>query len=213
MKITVFGATGNVGNRAVNEALLRGHEVTVVLRSSVRANDFDEAVKVVIGHADNVTDVVKWSEGQDLVISATRPPQGQENQLLDTAKALLLGLEQTKVRLLLVGGAASLTVPNSNGTLVLNDPQLVQAAWRDIAVACFAQHQLCRQNESVDWSYLSPPALIVPGERTGQFRTGTDELLVDEQGTSTISLEDFAIALLDEAQHPKNSRKRFTVAY
>jgi len=213
MKITVFGATGNVGARVINEAMLRGHEVTAVLRSNARANDFNPAVKVVIGHADNLEDVVKWSHGQDIVISATRPPQGEGRQLVDTAKALLSGLAQTKVRLLLVGGAASLIVPNSKGTLVLDDAQLVQAAWRDIALACFEQHKLCQANESVDWSYLSPPAVIKPGERTGIFRIGTDELLVNEQGISTISFEDFAIALLDEAESSQNSRKRFTVAY
>ena len=91
MKITVFGATGNVGTRVINEALLRGHEVTAVLRNKTRAHEFDSAVKVVIGHADNVEDVVKWSYGQDIVISATRPPEGLEQQLVDTAIALLSG--------------------------------------------------------------------------------------------------------------------------
>ena len=213
MKITVFGATGNVGTRVIKEALLRGHEITAVIRNNAKANQFNSTVNVVIGHANDVEDVVKFSIGQDIVISATRPPQGQETQLVDTVKSLLSGLEQTKVRLLLVGGAASLIVPNSNGTLVVDDDQLVQAAWRDIALACFAQHKICQGNESVNWSYLSPPAVIKPGDRTGIFRTGTDELLVNEQGLSTISFEDFAIALLDEAESNSNSRKRFTVAY
>jgi len=213
MKITIFGATGNVGTRVINEALLRGHEITAVLRSNSRISEFNPAVNLVIGNADNVEDVVKWSHGQDIVISATRPPQGEENKLVDTAKSLLSGLAQTKVRLLLVGGSASLTVPNSNSTLVVDDTDLVPTAWRDIALACLAQHKLCQENESVDWSYLSPPAVIIPGDRTGCFRTGTDELLVDEQGVSIISLEDFAIALLDEAESAKNSKKRFTVAY
>ena len=113
MKITIFGATGNVGTRVIKEALLRGHEITAVLRNNARAKEFNAAVNVVIGSADNIEDVVKFSNGQDIVISATRPPQGEENQLVVTASALLSGLAQTKVRLLLVGGAASLTVPNS----------------------------------------------------------------------------------------------------
>lgn len=213
MKITVFGATGNVGSRVITEALLRGHEVTAVLRNNARASKFNASVNVVMGNADNIEDIVKFSAGQDIVISATRPPQGSENQLVDTTKALLLGLAQTKVRLLLVGGAASLTVPNSKGTLVVDDAELVPAAWQDIALACLAQHKLCQENKLVDWSYLSPPAVIIPGERTGIFRTGSNELLVDEQGKSTISLEDFAVALLDEAEAAKNKRKRFTVAY
>lgn len=213
MKITVFGATGNVGTRVITEALLRGHEITAVLRNNTRANELDASVRVVIGNADNIEDIVKWSDGQDIVISATRPPQGLETQLVDTTEALLSGLAQTKVRLLLVGGAASLTVPNSNGTLVIDDAELVPTAWRDIALACLAQYKLCQENESVDWSYLSPPAVIVPGQRTETFRIGSDELLVDEQGESTISLEDFAIALLNEAEVAKNRRKRFTVGY
>jgi len=213
MKITVFGAMGNVGSRVIDEALSRGHEVTAVLRNSSRAGELNSAVNVVIGDVSNVDDVVEYSVGQDLVISATRPPQGNEEQLVSTTQSLLLGLAQTKVRLLLVGGAASLIVPNANGRLVVDDVDLVPLAWRDIALACLAQHKLCQENQSVDWSYLSPPAMIMPGERTGCFRIGADKLLVDEQGNSTISLEDFAIALLDEAERSQHSRKRFTVAY
>ena len=213
MKITVFGATGNVGKRVIDEALMRGHEVTAVLRNTSRIDELNPAVNFVIGDADNVSDVVRLSAGQDLVISATRPPQGAENTLVYTARSLLSGLAQTKVRLLLVGGAASLTVPNSQGTLVVDDTDWVPLAWRDIALACLAQHQLCQKDEVVDWSYLSPPAMILPGERTGVFRLGSDELLVDTQGRSTISLEDFAIALVDEAEQQNHSKKRFTVAY
>ena len=213
MKITVFGAAGNVGQRVINEAIMRGHEVTAVLRNSSRAGELNSASIVAIGNADNVEDMIKLSRGQDLVISATRPPQGNENQLVLTAQSLLSGLAQTKVRLLLVGGAASLTVPNNPKTLVVDDTDWVPLAWRDIALACLAQHQLCQKDEVVDWSYLSPPAMILPGERTGVFRLGSDELLIDELGGSAISLEDFAIALLDEAEQPKHRRMRFTVAY
>ncbi len=213
MKVTVFGAAGNVGKRVIDEAIMRGHEVTAVLRNSARAAELNPAAKVVIGDADKVSDVVRLSAGQDIVISATRPPQGAESQLVTTAQSLLSGLAQTKVRLLLVGGAASLTVPNSQGTLVVDDINLVPLAWRDIALACLEQYQLCQKNTSVNWSYLSPPALISPGERTGTFRLGSDELLVDEQGDSAISFEDFAIALVDEAEQQSHNRKRFTVAY
>jgi len=213
MKITIFGATGNVGKRVIDEALMRGHDVTAVVRNTSRINELNPAVNFVIGDADKVSDVVRLSTGQDLVISATRPPQGAENQLLTTAKSLLAGLAQTKVRLLLVGGAASLTVPNNPSTLVVDDINLVPLAWRDIALACLAQHRLCQADDTIEWSYLSPPAMILPGERTGNFRQGSDELLVDENGNSSISLEDFAIALVDEAEQYKHSKRRFTVAY
>jgi putative NADH-flavin reductase len=213
MKMTIFGAAGNVGKRVIDEAIRRGHEVTAVLRNPSRATELNPAASVVIGEADNVDDVVRLSAGQDIVISATRPPQGEENQLVTTAQSLLSALAQTKVRLLLVGGAASLVVPNSQGTLVVDDINLVPLAWRDIALACLAQHQLCQKNKSVEWSYLSPPAMISPGERTGTFRLGNDELLIDEQGNSAISFEDFSIALVDEAEQDNYSKKRFTVAY
>jgi len=213
MKITIFGATGNIGKRAVEEALMRGYEVTAVLRSAAKAAEFSSAVNVVVGDANNEKDIVRFSTGQDIVISATRPPQGDELQLVATTISLLSGLAQTKVRLLMVGGAASLTVPNSAGTLVVDDTDWVPLAWRDIALACLAQHRLCQENTSVNWTYLSPPALISAGERTGKFRLGTDELLLDNSGNSAISFEDFAIALLDEAEQANYKNKRFTVAY
>ena len=213
MKMTIFGAAGNVGKRVIDEAIMRGHEVTAVLRNPSRATELNPAANVVIGEADNVNDVVRLSMGQDIVISATRPPQGEENQLVTTAQSLLSGLAQTKVRLLLVGGAASLIIPNSQGTLVVDDINLVPLAWRDIALACLAQHKLCQKDESVEWSYLSPPAMISSGKRTGIFRLGNDELLVDEHGNSAISFEDFAIALVDEAEQQNHSKNRFTVAY
>jgi putative NADH-flavin reductase len=76
-----------------------------------------------------------------------------------------------------------------------------------------AQLEVCRDEDRVDWAYLSPPALLEPGERTGSYRLGRDELLADAAGNSTISIEDFAVALLDEAERPQHHRTRFTVAY
>lgn len=213
MKITIFGATGNIGKRAVAEALMRGHEVTAVLRSTAKAAELSSAVKLVIGDISNVEDVVRFSAGQDIVISATRPPQGNEFQLVTMTKSLLLGLAQTKTRLLVVGGAASLIVPNSAGTLVVDDVNWIPLAWRDIALACLAQHKLCQESDLLAWTYLSPPALISAGERTGEFRLGNEELLIDNNGNSAISFEDFAIALLDEAEQENYKNKRFTAAY
>ena len=95
----------------------------------------------------------------------------------------------------------------------MDDPRYVGPAWRDIALACTEQLAVCREQSHVRWTYLSPPAMLVPGERTGSFRLGSDELLVDAEGESTISMEDLAVALLDEAEQPKHPRARFTVAY
>ncbi|MCJ8282804.1 MAG: NAD(P)H-binding protein [Rivularia sp. ALOHA_DT_140] len=218
MRITVFGAAGNVGKRVVNEALARGHEVTAVVRNPARFNELNPSAKACVGDAGNVDDVVRLSTGQDLVISATRPPKGNESELVEITTSLLTGLEKSGVRLLLVGGAGSLTVPNSDGSLVVDDPNFVSPAWRDIALACVAQFNVCSSNTLVDWTYLCPPALLAPGERTGNFRLGNDELLIDAEGISKISMEDFSVALIDEAEFPrfKGNRfkgNRFTVAY
>jgi putative NADH-flavin reductase len=147
------------------------------------------------------------------VVGATRPSPGREDELVTTAEALLAGLARTGVRLLLVGGAGSLTVPGTGGTAAIDDPRHVPAAWRAIAQACTDQLAVCRAETEVDWAYLSPPALLEPGRRTGRYRLGADELLVDAGGRSAISMEDLAVALLDEAERPAHHRTRFTVAY
>lgn len=212
MRITVFGAAGNVGSRVVAEALARGHEVTAVVRKPARFHELHTGANARVGDAANVEDVTKLSAGQDLVIAATRPAPGSENDLVITAEALLTGLTQTGVRLLLVGGAATLTVPGTGGTTVMDDPEF-PAALRDLALACAQQLEVCLAESQVDWAYLSPPALLEPGQRTGNYRLGADELLLDAENNSTISMEDLAVALLDEAEQPKHHRTRFTVAY
>jgi putative NADH-flavin reductase len=146
------------------------------------------------------------------VISATRPAPGSEKDLVAAARSLLAGLARTNVRLLLVGGAATLTVPGAGGRTVIDDPSF-PTAWQDIALACKAQLEACRADANADWTYLSPAALLEPGERRGSYRLGLDELVVDGEGTSSISMEDFAVALLDEAEQPTHRRVRFTVGY
>jgi putative NADH-flavin reductase len=205
MRITIFGAAGSVGRDVVTEARSRGHEVTAVSRRP--------AAGLVPADAGRVEDVVALSAGQHLVISATRPAPGSEDELVTTARTLLAGLARTGVRLLLVGGAATLTVPGTGGRTLLEDPELCPPAWHAIARACAAQLAACRAATRVDWAYLSPPALLLPGERTGGYRLGTDELLTDPEGRSAISTADLAVALLDEAERPRHDRARFTVAY
>lgn len=212
MRITVFGAAGNVGSRVVAEALSRGHDVVAVVRDPTRSHKIPTAAIVRVGDAHIVEDVIKLSSGQDVVISATRPTPGSESELITTAKVLLAGLARTGSRLFVVGGAASLTVPGAGGATVVDDPNFPLAV-RDLALACKGQLEVCRTENGVDWVYLSPPALLKPGVRTGKYRLGTDELLVDTQGNSTISMEDLAVAVLDEIERPGHHRTRFTVAY
>jgi uncharacterized protein len=144
------------------------------------------------------------------VITTTRPVPGRESELAKVAETVLAGVAKTGVRLLVVGTTASLKVPG--GGTVVDDPELPDDI-RAIALACNEQLAICRANSTVDWVYLSPPALLEPGERTGEYRVGADDLLIDADGRSMISMEDFAVALLDEAERPKHHRTRFTVGY
>lgn len=212
MRIAVFGAAGNTGSRIVAEALTRGHQVTAVVRDPARLRQLPASARPRVGDASNVDDVIAVSTGQDVVVTATRPPAGYESELAAVAKSLLAGLARTGARLLVVGGAGSLTVPGSGGALVVDDPRYVPTEWRAIALACNDQLAVYRGNTDVDWAYLSPPAILEPGRRTGRYRSGTDELLTDSHGDSAISMEDLAVALMDEAETPRHRRTRFTVA-
>lgn len=212
MLITIFGATGALGSRIVTEARSRGHDVTAVVRDPARAEGLPAAIDIRTGDASNSAQIAELSAGQDIVISATRPAVGSEHQLVVMATALLAGTSAGGVRLLLVSGAGNLLVPGSNGALAVDDPNIVPPAWQAIARACVEQLEVCRADTEADWTAISPPALLAPGERTGHYRLGQDELLVDADGQSAISMEDFAIAIIDEAEQPCHRGKRFTVA-
>ncbi|MEV0292206.1 NAD(P)H-binding protein [Nocardia sp. NPDC050710] len=211
MRITVFGAAGDVGRRVVAEALTRGHEVTAVVRDLARADGVPAGATIRTGDASNRSDVESLSAGQDLVITATRPGVGRESELPAVTAVLLAGLARTGVRLLVVGGASTLLLPGADG-LTLHESPDFPAELRAIAQACAEQLALCRTETVAEWAYVSPPAELVPGVRTGVYRLGVDELLADANGDSTISMEDFAVALLDEAERPAHRRIRFTVA-
>ncbi len=213
MRITVFGAAGAVGSRVAAEALSRGHEVTAIVRDPAQFNKLPAQAKARSGDAGNAGDVARLTAGQDIAISAIRPPAGSEDQLAAITKTILEGVAQSGIRVLIVGGAASLKMPGRGDTTVLAAPDFLPGAVLDIARACFAQHDVCRAETRTDWTYISPPAQLTPGIRTGSFRLGSDELLVDASGLSAISMEDFAVALLDEAERPKHHRARFTAAY
>jgi len=212
MRITIFGASGAVGSRVVQEALSRDHQVTAVGRNLDRLSALPPEAVRRRGDAADPDDVTALSAGQDLVISATRPVPGSEPELVTAAKGLLAGLAGTGVRLLVVGGAAGLVIPGTGGTTVLDGPDFPKD-WRPIAQACNDQLEAIQATTEVTWTYLSPPAILEPGNRTGSYRRGTDELLIDPHGVSRISMEDLAVALLDEAETPTHPNTRFTIAY
>lgn len=212
MNILIFGATGSIGQHLVHECLSRNHRLTAVLRHPSGAAQLPDEVPVRFGDASIRDDVARLSDGQDVVISATRPPAGQEGLHKEVASSLIEGLRASGTRLLIVGGAGSLTAPDT-GQLVVDDERYVLPAWREIALACCAQYAVCRKEDETDWVYLSPPAQIQPGTRTGNYRIGRDELLVDENGLSQISIADLAVAAIDEVERPAHRNARFTVAY
>lgn len=213
MFVTVLGASGNVGSRLLREALSRRHEVTAVARS---ANGFDalpDGVNVRAGDVGNPAAVAELIKGQDVVVSAIRPPEGHEDLLAPLTGAVLDGAGKAGVRAVIVGGAATLKVPFQNGATVLESPGFLPEHVLAIARACKAQYELCLSHGNRNWVYVSPPAMLRPGTRTGGYRSGRDILLVDAEGKSAISMEDFAVAILDEVESPRHDHERFTVAY
>ncbi|WP_030158344.1 NAD(P)-dependent oxidoreductase [Glycomyces sp. NRRL B-16210] len=209
MRIIVFGAAGSVGSRTTAEALSRGHQVTAVVRGP--NHRVPEGARATIGDASDTSQVAALSQGHDAAVSAIRAPNGREQEQVEATDALLKGVAASGVRLLIVGGAATLRVPDS-GVMVLEDPRYIAEEWRTVAKASAAQHHRCIEEKEADWTYLSPPAVLKPGTRTGQYRSGTDDLLVDREGRSAISVEDLAVAILDELENPKHHNRRFTVA-
>ena len=149
--------------------------------------------------------------GHDAALSAVTQHDRPE-MLVDAARGLLAGLSAAGARRLVVaGGAGSLLVASGQR---LMDTEGFHEEWKPEAIAAAAALDVFRQADTdVEWSYVSPGALLAPGERTGHYRLGGDELLVDEQGKSAISMEDFAIAMLDEAEDAKHPRQRFTAAH
>ncbi|WP_235039094.1 NAD(P)-dependent oxidoreductase [Kibdelosporangium aridum] len=203
--MTVFGAGGTAGRRVVAEALSRNHDVTAVVRDPARYPD----MAAVAGDASNADDVTRLTEGQDVAILATRPAPGREHEAATTTKAVLAGIAPG-VRLLVIGGASTLTLPG--GGHVMDAPDF-PVELQPIAQASAQQLDVCRAETSADWVYLSPAIVLEPGERTGKYRVGGDEALVNAEGWSFISMEDLAVAVLDELEQPRHHRTRFTVGY
>lgn len=214
MQITLFGATGTLGQRLLTEAMHRGHEITAVVRDPfILARQENQHLRVVEGDVLDPQSVAAAAAGQDAVLSAVGPrPDQSPDLVVDSTRALIAGLTQAGVkRLVVVGGAGSLEV--APGVHLVDTPAF-PAAWRPVALAHRAALAIFRKEAGAfDWTYVSPAALIAPGKRTGQFRVGGDQLLTDAQGESHISAEDYAVAVLDEIEKPQHIRQRITVAY
>ena len=211
MRLVIFGASGLLGTRLVSEALSRGHELTAVARDVARIDDRGGQVATAAADVTDAASVAAVAGGHDAALSAVTQHDRPE-MLVDAARGLLAGLSAAGVqRLVVAGGAGSLLVASGQR---LMDTEGFHEEWKPEAVATAAALDVFRQAETdVEWSYVSPGALLAPGERTGHYRLGGDELLVDENGKSAISMEDFAIAMVDEAEAAKHPRQRFTAAH
>jgi uncharacterized protein len=216
MKVLVFGATGGIGRAITAELLERGHTVTAATRSGGPVEGL--VVQAATGDAADPASVARLAAGRDAVASAVGPRRGgpdgegeNPDTLLAAARGLVEGLRQAGVpRLVVVGGAGSLEV--APGRLLMNNSDF-PAAWKPTAAAHAAVLEFLSGVKDLDWSYFSPAAVIEPGMRTGTFRIGGDQLVVDESGKSQISIPDYAIAFVDELERGDAIRSRITVAY
>lgn len=201
-RIALIGASGNVGSRLLKELVSRGHQVTAIGRDPAKM-PVGPKITAVRGDINDAAGLATLLKGHDVVISSVRFVDRDPAVLIDAVRRA--GVK----RYLVVGGAASLYV--APGRRLLDQPNF-PAEYKEEAGRGAVFLEALQRVTDLDWTFLSPSALFVPGERTGKFRLGRDELLVGEKGSS-ISFEDYAIAMVDEIEAPKHVRARFTVGY
>ena len=202
MKIALIGASGNAGSRILAELSRRGHAVTAIARHPENVPELN-GVTPVKADANDVAGLAAALKQHDVVVSSVHFTASDPRKLIEAVHASGVG------RYLVVGGAGSLEV--APGVKLIDTPEF-PAKYKAEAAAGAAFLEQLRKETQLDWTFLSPSALFVPGERTGKFRLGGDQLLTSEKGSS-ISFEDYAIAMADEIEKPAHSRKRFTVGY
>jgi uncharacterized protein len=203
MKIALIGASGNVGAKILNEALARGHEVAGIVRHPEKLQS-RPGVRVHKADLNDPSQLSAVLRGQDAVIVSVRYRDNDVLKVFPAAKAA--GVK----RVLFVGGAASLEA--SPGVRLLDTPGFPAEIKIEAAPAAQALDRI-RQEQEHEWTFVSPSIMLVPGQRTGKFRIGGEQVLKDDRGDSRISQEDLAVAILDELEMPRHVRKRFTVGY
>jgi putative NADH-flavin reductase len=209
LKIVLYGATGKAGSVILKELVDRGHTVVAAARTPEKVRK----LKNVTAVQDDLSDPTKIAgiiKGADAVVSAYGPPPDDTNQIIGAADRLVQGIQQAGgPRLIVVGGAGGLFVAPG---VTLRASGHVPKEWIPIVDAHLEVLKNLKQS-SIDWTYFSPAAFFQPGERTGKFRLGKDDLITDAKGNSSISFEDYAIALVDELENPQHRRERFTIGY
>jgi len=215
MDIALVGATGYVGTAILAEALSRGHSVVAIARHPEKLSKHPNLRPVGLDIAD-VDGLAGAFGGRQAVIHAYAPPKdlpvaGRIEAQREGTKAILAAMKAAGVtRILAVGGAGTLAV--APGVRNMDRPEFPKE-WEGGAKSTAEIKELLKAEPGLEWTYLSPSHLLVPGERTGTFRLGLDELLVGPDGESRISLADYAVAMLDELESPKHTGRRFTVGY
>lgn len=214
-KIVLIGASGFVGSAVLNEALNRGIQVTAVVRNpeKIKISNVDlTIVKADVSKPDKLAEI---SRGSDAVISAYNPGWANPNiyeETLKTYSTILKDVKKAEVkRLLIVGGAGTLFV--ASGIRLVDSgaiPDELLGAVRSLGE--FYLETLSKEKD-LDWVFFSPAGLLEPGERTGNYRLGKDNLIVNDKGESKISVQDYAKALIDELENPAHHMERFTIGY
>jgi hypothetical protein len=219
MKIALLGATGYVGRQLLQEALDRGHAVTAIARHTDTLPEHPNMRAVVHDLLADPKATGALLADHDVIIYAYNPKrQSREPDIFEQHvrghQAFLAAMGHCNVtRLLCVGGAASLKL--ASGEEFLDSAQFPAQfeEFKPSIRGTRALYYLLKEHPELDWVFLAPSAALVPGERTGKYRTGSDYLLFNAAGESTISVQDFAVAMLDEAEQPRHHRERFTVGY
>lgn len=203
-RVALIGASGNVGSRVLAELVARGHTVTGIARNPANITAHPR-VTAVSGDVNEPEALAKILAGHDVVVSAVPFRNTDPETLIGAVRAS--GVR----RWIIVGGAASLL--NAEGQRLLDTPAL--AKFRESPEPAGGARFLdaIRQVTDLDWTFFSPAVNFAPGERTGRFRLGGDTVVTDANGESRISMEDYAIALVDELENPRHIRQRFTIGY
>jgi hypothetical protein len=204
MKLLIVGATGMIGARLTAEAVARGHAVTAAVRDPVRV---PAGIPAVALRADDAAALAAAAAGQDVILAAVSPRSTGDAvaEARGYAAALVAAAVASGARLVVVGGAGSTLLPDGRRTL-----EVVPEIYRAEATAGLAAYQDISRSEA-DWTVVPPPSMIAPGERTGHYRTGGEHLVTAADGSSSISAEDFAIAVLDEIETPRHRRAMMSV--
>lgn len=208
MNIVVYGATGNSGSEIVKELVKRGHKVTGVARQVEKLKG--QPVTAKTDDLSNVDAIAAIIKGADVVVSAYQPPADKTDALVDVTKRQIDAVKKAGgPRLLVVGGAGQLEV--APGVSLIKSGYL-PAEFIPIATSHEKAAQVL-EGSDINWTYIAPAAFFVPGERTGKYRTGTNNLVSDAKGESKITFADYAIAMADEIERPKHERALFSVGY